>query len=142
MTIPTVIFDDIELWACGYLKPLLDARPEPFAEEVFVSNEVPKNATTGEPDRKTRMVIVRRDGGQRIQQVFDLPRLSVDCWAGTKKDAADLARIVSALLGAAPGNASVKSVRQTSGPTRIPDPSGQPRVYSTFEIKTKGTNLS
>lgn len=141
MSVPAVIFDDIELWAAGYLKAALDARPEDYTADVFVSNEIPKKAD-GTPERRDRMVIIRRDGGPRVEQVFDLPRIGVDCWATTKQDAVDLARMVSALLWAAPGDSNVKTVQQTAGPIRIPDPSGQPRVYTTFEIKTKGTDLA
>jgi hypothetical protein len=140
--LPVVVFDDIELWACGYLRPLIAARPEPYTDDVLVSNEIPKDPDTGEHDRRDRMVIVRRDGGSRIRRIFDQPRLSIDVWATTKDDAIDLARMVCAFMGAAPGDGQVKSVDQTSGPTRIAEPSGQPRVYCTFNILTKGSDLS
>lgn len=139
--IPAVIFDDIEEWACGYVRPLLSARPESYTDDVFVSNEIPKNAATGEPERRARMVIFRRDGGGRLSHAIDQPRLSVDCWAQTKSDAMDLARMVCALLDASPGDANVKTCVHSSGPTRISDPSKQPRVYATFDLTTKGTDL-
>lgn len=140
--LPAVIFDDIELWACGYVRPLLVARSEPYTDNVFVSNEIPKNATTAKPERRDRMVIFRRDGGTRLGRVFDQPRLSADIWATTKADAIDLARMVSALLDASPGDANVKSCVTSSGPTRIQDPSEQPRVYLTFNLTAKGTDLT
>jgi hypothetical protein len=139
--LPVVIFDDIELWATGYLRPLLDTSDEDYTADVYVSNEIPKDPDSGEPVRHDRMVIVRRDGGSTLRRLFDQPRLSVNCWATNKDHATDLARLVAALLCAAPGDAQVKAVDQTSGPTRIPEPSGQPRVYCTFNILTKGSHL-
>lgn len=139
---PTVIYDDVELWATGYLRTALAARPETYGDEpVFVSNEMPKNAATGEEEQKLPMVIVRRDGGGRLPPVFDQPRLAVDCWAEKKQDAIDLCRMVCALLESAPGDANVKKAEMTSGPTRISDPSRTPRVYATLDVKTKGTVL-
>lgn len=137
--LPAVIFDDIELWATGYLRPLIAGRAEPYTDDVLVSNKLPK---ANDSERADRMVIVRRDGGNRIRRIFDQPRLAIDVWATTEDDAIDLARLVCAFMGAAPGDAQVKVVEQTSGPTRIVEPSGQPRVYCTFNITTKGTDLS
>lgn len=142
MSLPAVIFDDIELWACSYMRDALEARWEPFADGVFVSNAIPVNAETGEPERRPRMVIFRRDGGARTNQVLDNPRLAVDVWAMKDADAVNLARLVNALLHAAPGDENVKAVRETSGPNRVPDPSRQPRVFSTFELTTKGDLLT
>jgi len=142
MTLRPLIFDDIELWACGYTRAALVGRSEPYTDEVFVSNEIPKDATTGEPVRKDRMVIFRRDGGGRTRKVFDQPRLSADVWATSKKDAMDLGRLVCALMEAAPGNGRVKACELSSGPNRIPDPSKQPRVYVTFNIITLGRQLA
>lgn len=141
MALPTVIFDDVELWATTYLRAALIARSEPYTEDVYVAAEMPKNAATGEPERRTRMALIRRDGGGRSQQVFDNPRLSIDCWAGTWRDAVDLARMTAALIQSAPGNSNVKRAVMTTGPTRVADPSRQPRVYCTFDLVTKGTDL-
>lgn len=137
-----VIYDDVELWATGYLRTALTARSEPYTDNVFVSDQMPKNATTGEPERRTRMVLVRRDGGGRSDQVFDNPRLSIDCWAGTWQDATNLARMVAALVQSAPGDANVKRAVMTGGPTRVADPSRQPRVFTTFDLVVKGTDLT
>lgn len=142
MSVPAVIFDDIELWACTYMREALETRSEGYAESVFVSNRIPLNAATGEPARRPRMVIFRRDGGALVNRVFDLPRLAVDVWAESDSDAINLSRLVNALLIAGAGEDNVKAVRPTSGPNRVADPSRQPRVYSTFELTTKGTLLS
>lgn len=139
--LPAILFDDAELWACDYLRPALAARPESYTDDVFVSNSIPLNAATGEPERRDRMVIVRRDGGLRSGVVFDNPRLGIQCWAQTTQDAVDLARMVLALLVAAPGDANVKAMTGFTGPTRIADPSKQPLAYVTAELRTKGTDL-
>lgn len=138
---PAILFDDAELWACGYLRTALAARSEDYTDDVFVSNSIPLNATTGEPDRRDRMVIVRRDGGLGSGVVLDSPRLGIQCWAQSTQDAVDLARMTLALLIAAPGDASVKACRNPTGPTRISDPSRQPLAYVTTELVLKGTQL-
>lgn len=143
MALPAVIYDDIELWATGYLKTALAARPEAYTTGLYVAASMPNNPSTGEPERRPRMVLVRRDGGGRSDQVrvLDNPRLSIDCWAATWRDAVDLARMTAALIQAAPGNSNVKRAVMTTGPTRIADPSRTPRVYCTFDLVTKGTDL-
>lgn len=142
MALPAVIFDDVELWATGYLRTALAARSETYTTGLYVGASMPNNAETGEPERRPRMVLVRRDGGGQSQQVLDNPRLSIDCWALTWSDATNLARMTAALIQSAPGNANVKRVVMTTGPTRIADPSRQPRVYTTFDLVVKGTDLT
>lgn len=142
MTTPAVIFDDVELWATTYLRAALSARSESYTSNVYVAAEMPKNATTGEPERRARMALIRRDGGGRSQQVLDNPRLSIDCWAETWQDATNLARMTAALIQSAPGDSNVKRAVMTTGPTRIADPSRQPRVYTTFDLVVKGTDLT
>lgn len=129
-----VLFPDVELWATGYLRTALAARMEPYAADVLVSNRVP---TT----RRARMVIVRRDGGQ-ANGLRDEARVGVNVWAATEQDATDLARLVAALLWAAPDGAPVLAVGQQSGPSPVPDESGAARRYMVFEIATRGEALS
>lgn len=139
--LPAILFADAELWACGYLRTSLAARAEDYTDDVFVSNSIPANPITGEPERRDRMVIVRRDGGSTSQRVLDNPRLGIQCWAQTTQDAVDLARMTLALLIAAPGDDEVKACRNPTGPTRVPDPSRQPLAYITAELVMKGTQL-
>jgi hypothetical protein len=139
--LPAILFDDVELWACDYLRDALAARPEDYTDDVFVSNSIPLDAATGEPKRRDRMVIVRRDGGVGSGVVFDNPRLGIQCWALTTQDAVDIARMVLALLVAAPGDANVKAMTGFTGPTRLADPSKQPLAYVTAELRTKGVDL-
>lgn len=132
--IPVVVQPDVELWATGWLRDALAGRPEPYASGVYVSNRVP---TT----RRDRMVIVRRDGGSRLDLLREVARVGVNVWAGTERDAADLSRLVAALLWSAPNGAPVLQVTQPMGSTPVADPSGQPLRYQTFEVTTRGTQL-
>lgn len=137
-----VVFPDIEMWATGdgqegrplgYLRSTLAERAEPYAQDVYLSNKVPS-------PRRDRMVICRRDGGTS-NGLRDQPRLSVQVWALTEQDATDLARLVAALLWAAPDGDPVLMVRQQSGPTPIADTSGQPLRYLVFDVHTRGEAL-
>lgn len=129
-----VIFPDIELWATGYLRSELAARPETYADDVFVSNAVPAN-------RRARMVIVRRDGGPRLTVATEAARLGVRVWSPTEQNASDLARLVRALLWASPDGNPVVSARDFAGPTAVADESGVPMRYFTLELIVRGTPL-
>ena len=131
MALPVVIFPDVDLWATGYLRSALAARAEPYAAGVKVAVTVPAT-------RPARLVVVRRDGGPRLDVARETARLGVRVWAGTEQDATDLARLVAALLWAAPDGNPVLKVTQTSGPSPVPDSSGQPLRYLTFEVTTRG----
>lgn len=122
-----VIFPDVELWATGYLRTALASHGYPG---MFVSN---KRGT------QTTAVWVRRDGGP-AGQVLETPRLGVNVYAPTEQKVIDLARVVSALLRAAPDGNPVTRVVQTMGPSPIPDASG-PRRYMTFELVVRGSAL-
>lgn len=134
MELPLIIFDDIELWTTTTLRAAITARTEAYTDNVFVSNKVPN-------PRRDRMVIVRRDGGPRLDAVREAARLGVQVWALTDQDATDLARMAAALLWASPNGDPVCKVTQILGPTPVPDESLQPLVYMTFELITKGRNL-
>lgn len=135
MTIlPIVLFDDIELWATGRLRALLESRTEPYAQDVFVGRKTPN-------PRRTRMVTVRRDGGGR-GRILEQPRLGINVWADTEKDANDLARLVASLLAASPDGDPVTSATITSGPYSIQDESRSERRYFTAELVARGRNDS
>jgi hypothetical protein len=124
---------DIELLLTGYIRTSLASRPESYASGVSVSNVVP-------PTMPNRFVQVRRDGGQ-VRNLRDTARVAIRCWAATEKDATDLARLVNALLFAAPKSQPVLSVVHQSGPLPIADGSTKPQRYSLFEIATRVTVL-
>lgn len=130
---PVVVFPDVEMWACGYLRPALAARPEPYAEDVYVGNVVPATRTQ-------RMVVVRRDGGPRLDRTRDSARLTVRVWGGSEQEATDLARLVAALLWAAPDGNPVIRVDQPTGPSPVADDSRQPLRLQTFDLIVRGTD--
>lgn len=132
MTTP-VIFPDVELWATGWLRAALAARAEPYATDVLVGVVVP---TT----RRPRMVMVRRDGGRRLDATREAPRLGINVWGSSEQEAGDLARLVAALLWAAPDGSPVLRASQLAGPSPVAD--AQPRRYMTFELVVRGTDLT
>jgi hypothetical protein len=133
--LPAVIFPDVEMWACGYLRTELAARPEPYCADVFVSNTMPNT-------RSDRMVLVRRDGGPRTSLVRETARMTVRTWATSEQDANDLARMVAALLWAAPDGDPVIRVDQPTGPSPVADDSRQPLRLQTFEVEVRGVDLT
>lgn len=135
MTIlPVVIHDDIELWATARLRALLATRPEPYTDNVYVSNTTPN-------PRRDRMVIVRRDGGGRLDVVREAPRLGVNVWAKTEQDANNLGRMVAALLAASADGNPVARVRITGGPYAVEDASTHELRYITAELVSKGQTI-
>lgn len=141
MTIlPIVIHDDIELWACGRLETLLTARHEPYTDDVYVGNKVPNQ-------RRDRMVIIRRDGGGRLDAVREAPRLGINVWvknedATSEQVANDLARMVAALLWASPDGDPVSKVTITGGPYPIPEESASHVRYITAELISHGRSAA
>ena len=110
---------DADLWWIVYLRGALVGREESYAQGVAFSRKVPN-------PRLDRMVIVRRDGGN-VRGVFDRPRITLDVWAKTDKDVADLASLVTALAFDAPGTNGCVRVEHLSGPLDVTEASGQPR---------------
>lgn len=127
-----VTFPDVELWATAFLRSALAARSEPYAAGVFVGITVPDA-------RSDRMVVVRRDGGPRLDQVRESARLTVRVWGRSDQEASDLARLVAALLWASPDGAPVVRVSQSSGPSAVPDV--QPQRLMVFDVLVRGSDL-
>lgn len=118
------LLPDAEAWLIDYLRPLL--------VDVTVSNAVPN-------PRMPKMVVVRRDGGPG-DLVLDRPRMSVRVWAESDEDVTDLAATVRAHLFAAPGNGPCRRWVEQSGPTPIPDESGQPLRYIVGQAVLRGAS--
>lgn len=116
---------DADLWWIVYLRGAFVGRPETYATGVHFDRAVPTQ-------RRDRMVIVRRDGGN-LTGVLDRPRLALDAWAKTEQEAHSLSALVIALALAAPGVSSCVRVTHISGPTAVAEPSGQPRRLSLIE---------
>lgn len=132
---------DADLWWIVYLRGALVGRPEPYASGVFVGRAMPVNQTTGEPERRDRMVLCRRDGGN-VSGLFDRPRVTFDVWAKTEADATNLASLVIALALEAPGTNGCVRVAHNSGPNAVADPSGQPRRLCSIEATHRATVLT
>ena len=124
---------DADLWWIVYLRGALVGRTEPYAQGVYFDRAVPGN-------RRDRMVIVRRDGGN-VSGVFDRPRVALDVWAKTEQDASNLASLIVALAFDAPGTNGCVRVEHLSGPNAVADPSGQPRRLSLIEATHRVTVL-
>jgi hypothetical protein len=119
------VFPDIELLVTGWLRTVLPTRPEAYASGVRVSNRLPAT-------RPARAVVVRRDGGRRASHVTEVAPLAVNVWAATDQDAADLSRLIAALLmsEAPPPIEHVEG----GGFSSIPDESGAFRRFGMFEL--------
>lgn len=132
---PPVIFPDAEAWAIGYLKPALAARTEPFASGVTVTNKAPKTMPA-------RLVTVRDDGGPRLDDVRKVASIGVNVWAASMADVSDLARLVAALLEAAPGSGPVVAHLSTSGPYPVAEEASEkPHRYLSVDLSVRGEPL-
>jgi hypothetical protein len=129
-----IIHPDAELWLCDYFRDRLADRDETYATDVYVGNKIPS-------DRRSRMVIVRRDGGLTTD-VFDLPRFGIRVFANTERNATDLALLIRALLVDAPNAHAAAWVNVFSGPSVVDDPSAQPLRYLTAEAALRGADLT
>jgi hypothetical protein len=94
--------------------------------------------------RPTTFVLVRRTGGPKRNLVTDQAQITVESWAATCEDAADLAQSARAIMNDLPGQSIggvlVVRVEEASGPADLPDPlSDQPRYSQTFSVALRGT---
>lgn len=128
-----IVHPDAELTFSTIIRAGLAARGESYAVGVHVANTVPN-------PRYDRMVVVRRDGGQQ-SGLFDRPRLGIQVWGRTEQEATDLARLVTAILMGCPTGAPVLTMTHQSGPSPVPDESGQPKRYLVVEAMIRGSHL-
>ncbi|MGE3811524.1 MAG: hypothetical protein AB7I24_08235 [Candidatus Nanopelagicales bacterium] len=129
-----IAFPDVEAWAVAHLAAQLAARDEPYADAVTVATRTP-NPLTG------RAVVVRRDGGPRLDLVRERARLGIRVHAPVETDAIDLAALCRALLEAAPGAGPVLGVTYASGPYALPEESGTFARYFTVELLVRGSAI-
>lgn len=130
-----IVFPDVELTITGLLRNLLATRTEPYAADVYVGTTVPS-------PRRSRMVTVRHDGGTSVDGLLEAAQIGVNVWADTDQDVNDLARLIRALLWAAPNGKPVCRVVDVSGSIAVADDSGQPLRYLTFEVTLHGEPLA
>jgi hypothetical protein len=94
--------------------------------------------------RPARFVFVVRTGGPRRNIVTDQAQITVESWAETDEDAANLGQQVRGILNALPGTSiegvPIYRVDEASGLADLPDPvSSQPRTTQTFSIAARGS---
>ena len=114
------------LWATTYLRAGLAS----YGQPVTVSDRVPS-------PRVSRMVIVRRDGGQAPNVVMDRVRLSLRVWGPDEAEVVRLLHEVRALMGDAPGAGPCRAWSELSV-TSVPDESEQPLRYLVGEAMLRG----
>lgn len=129
-----IVHPDAELWLTGYLRDRLAGRVESYASSVYVGVDIP---TT----RRSRMVVVRRDGGQP-SDVFDFARFGIRIFGDTERNTTDLALLIRALIVDAPNAADVARTDVVSGPYAVNDQSGQPLRYLIAEAALRGVELT
>lgn len=132
-----VIFSDLELFLTGFIRRELVAR----GKTGFVSNEF----SPADNPAPAFQVIVRDDSGPRTGVVTKSPTVGVTVLGSdsyNKAATTDLALLVCAIVeGCArvEANNPVAAVLDSNGPYKVPDESGQPRRYMTFELSVTGT---
>lgn len=135
LTLPPVVFPDVEAWAIAYLKAALTARPEPFTTSVVVTNKAPASMPA-------RLVTVRDDGGPRLDDVRKVVSVGVNVWAASLADVSDLARMVAALLETSPGDGPVVAHLSTSGPYPVAEEATEkPHRYLSVDLSVRGEPL-
>lgn len=97
--------------------------------------------------RPTRMVLVRRVGGPRLNMVADNATLAVEAWDVSEEDAHDLAQEARGYLFAMRGEVvegvACYRVGDVGGPQLLPDPeSDQPRYAFTVNVAMRGAALT
>ena len=134
-----VIFSDLELFLTGFLRGELTAR----GKAGYVSNEF---SPAGKP--QPFQVIVRDDSGPRTGVVTKAPTVGITVLGSDtygKQATTDLALLVAALMDGcarvATGN-PVAAVLASNGPYKVPDDTGFPRRYMTFELSVTGSSFT
>jgi hypothetical protein len=79
--------------------------------------------------RPSQWLRVLRTGGVRHTYVSDAAQLTIEAWADTPADAADLAQLARAHLNAIVG-ADAYLVEELGGPADLPDPESQQHRYT------------
>jgi hypothetical protein len=137
---PAYIYPDAELLVLNYLRPILEARPESWLQGILLGNKKPEASST-EP-LPTRLVYVRRIGGQPRNEYLDLARIDFKCYGRSEYEAQRIASLVFALMQASVNHSGITNVAQFLGLTNAPDDvSNAPRYMFTMEFNIKGEPL-
>lgn len=130
-----ILFPDATATVIDYLADLL---PD-YGETCLVVKQVPN-------PRPSKFVQVFRTGGPTHNLVVDGAQLTVECWAETDAEAADLAALVRAALLAirsdVVGTVTFYKVDELAGPADLPDPeSDQARMTWSVVAFVRGIDL-
>jgi hypothetical protein len=132
---PVVVMPD----AVYVLGAFLQSELPDYGWTVPVRDRVPET-------RPSRLVVVRRVGGVRRNEVTDEPMVTVEAWAPTHQEAQDLCALSRALIHALPGTVQssvpVYRVTDVAGPQLLPDPlSNHPRYSCTLTVAMRGATV-
>lgn len=130
---PVIRMPDVELWGTSWVRAALEAREEPYTTDVYVDIKVPNPL-------KPLMVILRNDGGTRVDLLHESVFLAVNVYAPDEVTADALARLVEALLLSVRASAPIEYISSQSRPVRIEDT--QPRRYFVVDAAVRGSTLS
>ena len=137
MSMPAVIFPEIEKVLVAAIKAELDSRSEPYAASVYVATKKPAADVNPYP---ARIVVIRSDGGTQQDWIRKSERVGITIWANDYAQASELARLIEALAITLTGN-EIKLSRIILSPVRIDEPGPQECRYLTLELITKGSTL-
>lgn len=133
-----VIFSDLEMFLTGFVWAELVARGKTGG---FISNEF----SPADKPTPPFQVVVRDDSGPRSSVVTKSPTVGVTVLGSdtySKAATTDLALLVFAIVegcaSVATGN-PVAAVLAANGPFKVPDDTGHPRRYMTFELSVTGS---
>ena len=130
-----VAFPDIETVLVEWVGDVLDAR----SLSQPVSTRVPN-------PRPSRFVRIQRTGGPQANVVVDGAQVTFECWDDNQPDAAETARVLRAELAAIRNTTTgsghlMYRTDEFSGPSLLPDVSGQPRYSWTVRVHVRGVSL-
>lgn len=135
MSLPMIVSPDVEEYLTGYLRTSLASAGLPYTSSVSVSISVPD-------PMPNRLVVIRRDGGPRLDSIREIARLGVRVWAQTDSDANDLSAYVAALIIASPDGQPILRAAQLSALSAVAEPNPERRQrFGTFELIVRGTQL-
>ncbi|MGL5828194.1 MAG: hypothetical protein ACRC0L_01335 [Angustibacter sp.] len=131
-----VVFPDVELAGCAWLRGRLSALAStvPVLAGVYVGISLPH-------PRPDKAVILRRDGGPRLDGPLEAARMSINVYAPTDRVATDLARYVRAILTGWKSD-PIARVRDLSAPSSVADASRMARRFFTQEWVVRGVGMS
>ena len=134
---PAVIFPDVEKVLVAAVKAELETRTESYAQDVHVSTIKPAADITPYP---SRIIVIRGDGGPKLDWVRKSERVGITIWANSYSDASDLARLIEALSVTMTGE-FIKLTQVILSPVRVDEAGPQECRYMTLELITKGSTL-